>query len=145
DVLYRQAWIRLIEPDGSTVCPRGKVDELLEVLSARRRWRAFGELEQEIEDLSDILREVGDVFVEVAVVDRKEADLVVLKRHELSKMGSADGVEVCRYSMAPGAKKQLRFIESDARFGRQDDQKWIQYPSAIDPCGRGQSLNLLRR
>src|SRR5437867_12500663 len=45
DVLNRQAWIRLVEPDGSAVCRRRKVNELLEMLSAWRRRRALGEFE----------------------------------------------------------------------------------------------------
>ena len=64
DVLNRQPWIGLIEPDRSATCFRRKIYELLEVLSAWRGRRVLSELEYEIEDLSDVLGEVGDVFVE---------------------------------------------------------------------------------
>jgi hypothetical protein len=64
DVLNRQAWICLVEPDWSATRRRSKVNKLLEVLSAwRGRW-VLGEFEYEIEDLSNVLGEVGDVFVE---------------------------------------------------------------------------------
>src|SRR6266478_3056302 len=64
NVLNRQSRIGLIEPDRRAVCARCKVDELLEVFSARRGRRVLGEFEYEIEDLSNILGEVGNVFVE---------------------------------------------------------------------------------
>src|ERR1700733_8968233 len=123
DVLNRQARIRLVKPDGSAIRPSGEVNELLKMLSAGRRRRAFREFEQKIEYLSDILREIGDVLVEVAIVDGEETDLVVLQRHELREVGRADGVQVCRYPAPPGAKKQLRFKKGEARFGRQDHQE----------------------
>src|SRR5258708_18946364 len=60
DVLNRQTGIGLIEPDRGAVCPCRKVDELLKILSAWRRRRVLREFEDEIEDLSDILGEIGD-------------------------------------------------------------------------------------
>src|SRR5207249_3917960 len=83
DVLDRKSPVGLIESDRSAACSRREVNELLQVFSARRRRRVLGEPEDEIEDLSDVLGEVGDVFVKRAVIDREEADLIVLERHEL--------------------------------------------------------------
>src|SRR5258708_2022231 len=93
DVLNRQARICLIEPDGSAVCPRREVNEFLKVLSTRRRRRALGEFEYQIEDLADVLGEIGNVVVETAVIASKETDWIVLKRHELVEVGG--GLSTC--------------------------------------------------
>ena len=95
-----------------SVRPRREVDELLEVLSAWRRWRILGELEYEIEDLSDVLGEIGNVVIEIAVVDGEETDLVVFERHELGEVGCADAVQVVGYSVAPRAQEQLHLEEA---------------------------------
>src|SRR5712672_127924 len=94
DVLNRQTRISGVEPDRSAVRPRRKVNELLEVLSAWRGRRGGGELEDEIEDLSDVLGEIGNVGVESAVIHREETDLVVLQRHELGEVRRANFVQV---------------------------------------------------
>src|SRR6266404_5276047 len=107
DVLNRQARICLIESDGSAVRRRRKVNELLEVLSARRGGRVLGKLKYKIEYLSDILREIGNVGVERAVVDSKKTDLVVLERHELCEVGCADAVQVFGCPVPPGSQEQL--------------------------------------
>src|SRR6266480_5321688 len=94
NVLYRQSRISRVEPDGSAVRPRRKVNELLKVLSAGRRRRPLGEFEYEIKHLSDVLGEIGNVGVERAVIDGEETDLVVLQRHELGKVRRPDFVQI---------------------------------------------------
>src|SRR5271166_2087118 len=111
DVLNRQAWICLVKPNGSAARRGSKVNELLEVLSARRGRRVLGEFEYKIEDLSDILGEIGNVRVKAAIVDGKETDLVVLKRHELCEMGCTDGVQVFGCPASPRAQEQLYLDE----------------------------------
>ena len=107
DVLNCQAWICLVESNGSAARPRRKVNELLEVLSAwRGRW-VLGEFEYQIEDLSDILGEIGNVRVEAAIVDGKETDLVVLKGHELCEVRRADGVQVFGCPAPPCEQEQF--------------------------------------
>ena len=86
----------MIEADRSAVCPCSKIDEFLEVLSAGRRRRILRKLEDEIEDLSDVLGEIGDVFVERAVIDREETYLVVLKWNELGEVRRADFIQIFR-------------------------------------------------
>src|SRR5438128_3130 len=113
DVLNRQAWICLIEPNRSATRRSSKVDKLLEVLSAWRGRRVLGEFEYKIEDLSDILGEIGNVRVKAAIVDGKETDLVVLKRHDLCKMRRADGVQVFGYPAPPRAQEQLYLDEGN--------------------------------
>jgi hypothetical protein len=71
NVLHGQAGIGLIEADGCPARRYREVDEFLKMLAARRWRRIFRKLEDYIEYLSDILREVGDVFVEGAIVDGK--------------------------------------------------------------------------
>src|SRR5260370_20245691 len=114
DVLNRQAWICLVEPDRSAGRRRSKVNELLKVLSAWRGRRVLGEFEYKIEDFSDILGEIGNVRVEAAIVDGKETDLVVLKRHELREMGRADAVQVFGCPAPPRAQEQLYLDEGNA-------------------------------
>ena len=77
NVLNRQAGIRLVEPDRSAIYRRSKVNELLQVFSAWRGRRVLGEFEYKIENRSDVLGEIGNIFVERAVIHRKEADLIV--------------------------------------------------------------------
>src|SRR5882762_3947528 len=114
DVLDTQAWIRLVEPDRSAIRSRCEVNELLEILSAGRRWRALGELEQQIENLPDILGEICDVLVERTVIDREETNLVVLERHELRKVRGADFVEIFGCTVSPRAQDELYFDEGDS-------------------------------
>ena len=114
DVLNRQAWICLVEPDRSVVGSPGEINELLEMFSAWRGRCALREFEQKIEYLSNILREVGNVLLEVTTVDGKESDLVVFQRHELGEVRGTDGVQVCRYPAPPRPKQQLRFKKGDA-------------------------------
>src|SRR5882724_5366698 len=111
DVLHRQAWIGLVEPDRSAIRRRCKVNELLKVLLAWRGWRVLGELEDKIEDMADVLGEIGNVFVERAVIDREETDLVVLKRHELREVGCADTVQVFGCPASPRAQEQFYLEE----------------------------------
>src|SRR5450432_2995584 len=87
DVLHRQFWIGRVEPNRSAIRAGGKVDELLQVLSTWCWRRAHGELEDQIENLADVLGEVGNVGIERTVIHSEETNLVVLKRHELRKMG----------------------------------------------------------
>ena len=105
DVLDRQAWIGGIEADRRAVGRRREVDELLEVFPARRGRRILGEFEDQVEDLPDVLGEVRDVFVERAVIDGEESDLVIFKWNELSKVRRADFVEVFRGPAAPRARR----------------------------------------
>src|SRR4029077_16314602 len=114
DVLNRQAWICLVEPNGSAARRRSKVNELLEVLSAWRGRRVLGEFEYKIEDMADILGEIGNVRVDAASVDGKEPDLVVLKGHELREMRRADGVQVFGCPAPPRAQEQLYLDEGNA-------------------------------
>src|SRR5436190_23102852 len=107
DVLDRQTGISLVEADRSAVCPSSKVNELLKVLSAGRRRRILRELEDEIEDLADVLGEIGDVFVERAVVDGEKTDLIVFERNELGEVRRANLVQVFRGPAAPRAQDQL--------------------------------------
>src|SRR6266478_4127864 len=64
DVLNRQSWIGLVEADRGAVCAGCKVNEFLQMFSARRGRRVLGELENQVEDWSDILGEVSNVLVE---------------------------------------------------------------------------------
>src|SRR5690348_16827299 len=64
DVLHAQARVSPVESDGGPVRRRREVNELLHVLSARRRRRVFGELEEKIKNFPDILREIRNVFIE---------------------------------------------------------------------------------
>jgi hypothetical protein len=107
NVLHAQARIRLVEPDRLPIGSRREVNELLEKLSAWRRWRILGELEYQIENLSNILGEVGDVLVEGSVIYGKETNLFVFQRNELCKVGCADFVQVCGRSMSPSPKEQF--------------------------------------
>src|SRR5260370_10310161 len=111
NVLHRQTWIRLVEPDRSAVRSRREVNKLLKVLSAGRGWSALGELEKKIEDRSDVLGEIGDVLVERAVVYREETDLIVFQLDELCEMGCSDFVEVLRRSAAPCPQDQFHLYE----------------------------------
>src|SRR6266849_8219911 len=94
DVLNRQAWIGLVEPDRRAARRRRKVNELLKVFSAWRGRRVLGEFEYEIEDFPNVLGEVSNIFVKRSVIDSKEANLVVLERNELSKVGCANRVQI---------------------------------------------------
>src|SRR5262249_11745366 len=114
DVLNRQAWICLVEPNRLAARRRSEVNELFEVLSAWRGRRVLGEFEYKIEDFSNILGEIGDILVERAVIDGKETDLVVLKRYELREMGCTDGVEILGCAAPPRAQEQLYLDEGDA-------------------------------
>src|SRR5450432_1892171 len=107
DVLHRQFWIGRVEPNRSAIRAGGKVDELLQVLSTWCWRRVHGELEDQIENLADVLGEVGNVGIERTVIHSEETNLVVLKRHELRKMGSADFVQVFRRPAPARAKEQL--------------------------------------
>src|SRR5450631_921726 len=120
DVLDRQTGISLIEADRISVGPSGKVNKLLQVLSARRRRRVLRELEDEVEYLPDILREIGDVFVERAVVDGKESDLVVLERNELGEVRRSDLIQIRRGALAPRPQDQLHRHEVKIRSYRQN-------------------------
>ncbi len=111
NVLHRQAWICLVEPNRLAVRRRSEINEFLEMLSAWGRRRVLGELEDKIEDLADILGEIRDVGVEAAIVDGKEADLVVLKRHELCKMRRADTIQVFGCPAPSRAEQQLYLDE----------------------------------
>src|SRR5437773_6754809 len=143
DVLNRQARVGLIKPDRSAARRRRKVDELLEVLSAWRGRRVLGELEDEVEDLSDVLREIGDVLVEGAVIHGEETNLVVLERHKLREVWRADGVEVFRRSSPSRAQEQLDLDEGKARFDGQDHQEWALFAGARDVSGGRQGSDLL--
>ena len=109
DVLNGKARICLVEPDGSPARRGGKVNELLEVLSARRGRRVLGEFEYQIEDVSDVLGEIGNVGVKAAIVDGKETDLVVLERYKLREVGCADGVQVFGCPAPPRASGAVVF------------------------------------
>jgi hypothetical protein len=63
NVLNAQARIRLVEADRRAVCSRCEVKKLLQVFSAGRRWRLYAEFEYQIEDLTNVLGEVGDVRI----------------------------------------------------------------------------------
>src|SRR5216683_8062403 len=143
DVLDRQPRIRLIESDRSAARSRCEVNELLQVLSAWRRRRALGKPEDKIEDLSDVLGKVGDVFVERAVIDRKEADLIVLERYELREMRRADGVQVFRRPFPARAQDQLYSDEMQVRLDWQDHQKWMQFAASVDLRGGRKGLDCL--
>ena len=71
-----------------------EVNELLEVLSAGRGRRVLCEFEYQIEDVSDVLGEIGNVGVKAAIVDGKETNLVVLERHELREVRCANGIQI---------------------------------------------------
>jgi hypothetical protein len=106
DVLNRQAWIRLVEPYRLAARHRSKVNELLQVFSARGGGRVLGEFEYKIEHFSNILGEIGNVLVERAVIHGKETDLVVLERYELREMGCTHGVQVLSCPAPPRAQEQ---------------------------------------
>src|SRR5260221_11846707 len=116
DVLNRKTWIGLVEPDRSATCFRRKIYELLQVLSAWRGRRVLGELEYEIEDLANVLGEIGNVLVEGAVVDRKEPDLVILEWNELREMRRADLVQVFRRAAPANAQDHFDLGKSKLRF-----------------------------
>src|SRR6267142_5974131 len=101
NVLNTQARIRLVKPDRSAVCSRSEVNELLKELSARRGWCALSELEQEIEDRSNIFSEIGNVLVKRTVVHGEETNLIVFQLDELCKMRCADSVEIFCRSATP--------------------------------------------
>ena len=63
NVLDTEPRIRLVEPDRSEVDPLPKVNELLNVLPARRGRRILSEFEYKIENRSDVFGEIGDVLV----------------------------------------------------------------------------------
>jgi hypothetical protein len=94
DILNGQAGIGLIEADWSPVRSRSEVNEFLEVLSAGRRWRVLCEFEYKVEDLPDVLREIGNVLFKGSVVDGKETNLVIFKRYELREVWCADAVQI---------------------------------------------------
>src|SRR5271163_4330057 len=145
DILDAQAGIGLIERNRGAARARGEVDEFLKMSPARRRRRILGEFEYEVEHAADIFREIGDVFVEGAIVDREEADLIVLQRHELRKMRRADGIEIVGGSTASRAQQQLDFDEGEARSCGQDDKERAQLASAADACCGCERLDLLDR
>src|SRR5580658_1488791 len=93
NVLNAQARIRLVKADRRSVCSRCEVNKLLQVFTAGRRRRVYAEFEYQIEDLSDVLGEVGDVCIKGAVIHSKKTNLVVLERHELREVGRADLVQ----------------------------------------------------
>ena len=105
NVLDAQARIRLVKADRRSIRSRGEVNKLLKVFSARRRWRVYAEFEYQIEDLSDVLGEVGDVHIKGAVIHRKKTNLVVLERNELSEVRRADFVQIVCRSASPRAQK----------------------------------------
>src|SRR5271169_6214495 len=111
NILNREPRIRLVETDRGAVCASRKVNELLQVLAARRRRRVFGELEDEIKHLSDVLGKIGDVFVERAVIDGKKSNLVVLKRNELGEVRRADLIQIFSRALAASAQDQLHSDE----------------------------------
>src|SRR5207244_3113832 len=128
----------LIEPDRIAVCACCKVNELLKVLSARRWRRVLGELENEIEDLSNVLGEVGNIFVERTVVDGKESDLVVLEWNELREMRRADLVQVFCRPAAANAQDQFDLDKGKLRFNGQDHKERIQDAATGDISGGSQ-------
>src|ERR1700730_11844735 len=107
DVLNRKTWIGLVEPDRSATCFRRKIYELLEGLSAWRGRRVLGEFEYEIEDLSNVLGEVGDLIGERTAVDRKKPDLVIIERNNSCEMPCDDLVQVFRRSATANSQDQL--------------------------------------
>src|SRR5271165_3202409 len=98
DVLDAQARISLVKADRSTVCSLRKVDEFLQVLSARRGRGSLGELKQEVEDFPNVLGEVSDIGVEIAVIDGEEPDLTIFERQKLREVRRAHAVQVFRDS-----------------------------------------------
>src|SRR5882757_10036067 len=143
DVLNRQAGIGLVETDRRAVCPCRKVHELLKVLSAGRRRRVLREFEDEIEHLSDVLGEIGDVFLERTVIDSEETNLVVLERNELREVRRADLIQVVRGPAAPRAQDQLYRNEMEVRLDRQDHQKRMQFAGSTHVRRRRQGFDLL--
>ena len=115
--------IGLIEPDRRAVRPAAKSMNSWRCFPARRRRRVLGEFEYEIEDVPDILGEVGDVLVERSVVDGEEPDLVVLQRHELREMRRADGVQVLVIPRPRARSSNCISMKASARFGGQDHQE----------------------
>ena len=113
NVLNAQAGIRLVEPDRLSVCSRCEVNKLLEVFSAGRRRRVYAEFEYQIEDLSDVLGEVGDVRIKGAVIYSKKTNLVILERHELREVGRADLVQVVGCPASPRTQEQLYLGEGE--------------------------------
>src|SRR5271169_1917028 len=126
NVLNTQAGICLIEADGSAVCARSEIDKFLKIFAARRRWRALCKFEEKIEDGSDIFGEIGDVFVERAVVDGEETDLIVFEFDELGEVGSADFVEILGGAAAARAKDQFDFDVGEFGFHGQDDEEGME-------------------
>ena len=138
-----QAWISLVEPDRLSVRSRRKINELLQVLPAWRRRRILGELEQQVENLADILREIRNVIVESTVVHGKETDLVIFKWHELRKVRSSNFIQVFGRAVSPRAQNQLHLDEGKFRFDRQDHQEWELFGGAGDVRSGRHGLNLL--
>ena len=66
-------------------------------------------LKIKIEDLSNVLGEVGDVGIKGAVIHSKETNLVVLKGHELREVGRADLVQVVSCSASPARAAAVLF------------------------------------
>jgi len=90
DVLIAQAGIALIEADRISASRCCEVNELLDVFAAwRRRW-VLGEFENDIKYVPDVPSEIHDVFVEGAVVDSEEPQLLVPQGHELREMWRTD-------------------------------------------------------
>src|SRR6476661_8360507 len=123
NILDAQPRICLIEPDGSTVGAGRKVYELLQVFTARRWRRVFCEFENKIENGPDVFSEINDIFIERAVIHRKEPNLVVLQRYELGEMRRAYHCQVFLCLVRPGAQKDLYFHECKTRLDRQNDKE----------------------
>src|SRR5271169_919838 len=107
DVLNRQARICSVEPDRSAVRSRREVDELLQVLPARRWRRVLREFKDQVEHFPDVLCEVGNVRVERTVIHGKETNLVVLERHELREVRRTDLVQVLGCPATSRAQQQF--------------------------------------
>ncbi len=94
-----------------------------------------------IEDRSDVFGEIGNVFVERAVIDRKETNLVVLQRHELREVRCADFVQIFRRPVLPRAQEQLYLDEGEFRFDGQDHQKWdVSSPAPLTSAAAAKAL-----
>src|SRR5271169_2757712 len=109
NVLNTEAGIGLIESDRGPAGACGEVGEFLKMLAARRGRRILREFEDEVEHFADILCKVGDVFVERAVINREEPDLIVFERHELGEMRST-GVEVASDPAPPRVHVRIRSV-----------------------------------
>src|SRR5450432_2115393 len=109
NVLNAQTGIGLVKTNGRASGSRRKVDELLQVFPAWRRRRALREFKQEVEDLTDIFREIRDVSIESAIIDGEEPNLVVFQFHELRKMRGSNFIEVLGRSPPTRSQKKLHF------------------------------------